>query len=222
MKKIISLLLSLTLMLGCVLVLGSCGNTEEAEFTVATICQMTESTSATKMVTLIDYVKANGDTINDVYTMVVDGDDSIFEYVRTRMITPAEAIELGVSGRYYTEPTQYVYYKDGLYSTNGADWSAAAPSLTSIKLDLREQYLKDAAITESGTDLSAKISVENIKNVFGVELDADGDFTIEVETDGTNLARINIYGKTKSGASLSISTSYTYSKQTLNFPTPKN
>lgn len=222
MKKIISLLLSLTLMLGCMLVLGSCGNPEEPEFTVATICNMTESTAATKTVTLIDYVKANGDTINDVYTMIVDGDDSIFEYVRTRMITPAEALELGVSGRYYTEPTQHVYFKDGLYSTNGADWTAAAPSLSTIKLELKEEYLTGAAITESGTDLTAKISGENIKKVFGVELDVDGDFTIEIETDGTNLARINIYGKTSSGASLSINTSYTYSKQTLNFPTPQN
>lgn len=222
MKKIISLLLSLTLLLCCMLVLGSCGNTEEPEFTVATICGMTESTAATKTVTLIDYVKADGDTVNDVYTMLVDGDDSIFEYVRTRMITPEEALELGVSGRYYSEPTKYIYYRDGLYSTDGANWTAAAPSLSTIKLELKEQYLTDAAITESGTDLTAKISGENIKNVFGVDLDVDGDFTIEVETDGTNLVRINIYGKTASGASLSISTSYTYSKQTLNFPTPKN
>ena len=179
---------------------------------------MTKSTSATKTVTLIDYVKANGDTVNDVYTMLVDGNDSIFEYARTRMLTPMEAIELGVSGKYYTE-TQHIYFKDGLYSTDGANWGAAAPSLSTIRFDLKEEYLIGAALAESGTDISAQISAENIKKVFGVELDIDGNFTIEVETDGTNLARVNIYGKTSSGASLSISTSYTYSKQTLNFPT---
>ncbi len=221
MKKIISLLLSLTLMLGCMLVLGSCAGPTDPAITVADICEMVENAPATKTVTLIDYVKANGDTVNDVYTMTVDGNDSIFEYARTRMITPEEAIELGVSGRYITDKN-YIYFKDGLYSTDGANWGSAAPSASTIKFDLKEEYLTNATLSESGTDIVAQISSENIKNVFGVELDIDGTFTIEIETDGTNLAKVNVHGKTSSGANLNISTSYTYSKQTLEFPTTEN
>ena len=219
MKKIISLLLSLTLILGCVLALGSCGGEEEPPVVEnVSIYDVAKASAPTKTVTLVSYLKANGDTLTDNYVMTVEGNNSIFEYNRTRMLTPEEAIELGADSRYYTEPTQYIYYKDGLYSTDGSNWAAVAPSTAIIKFDLKEEYLTEVSITEDNTELVAKISAENIKNVFGVELDVDGDFTITVESNGVNLSMVRVSGKTGSGASISINTSYTYSKQTLKFP----
>ncbi len=221
MKKIISLLLSLTLILGCVLALGSCGGDEPPAVENASIYDVAKASAPTKTVTLINYVKANGEALSDVYTMSVDGNNSIFEYQRTRMLTPEEALELGASDRYYTEPIQYIYYKDGLYSTDGADWAAVAPSTATIKFDLKEEYLAEVVINETNTELKAKISAENIKNVFGVEVDAEGDFDITIESNGVNLSMVRVSGRTASGASLSINTSYTYSPQTLKFPSPE-
>lgn len=217
MKKIISLLLSLTLILGCMLILGSCGGDTETNV----IYDVVKNSAPTKTVTLIDYVKTNGDALSDAYYMSVEGNNSIFEYSRERMLHPDEALDYIEEGlpitKYITEEGK-IYYKDGKYSEDGETWSAAAPSVTPIKFDLKEEYLTDVTINEDNTVLTAKIAAENIVNVFGVALDVTGTLDITVETNGVNLSKVTLSGTTTSGASIELRTSYTYSPLVLEFP----
>lgn len=215
MKKTLSLLLALALMLACVLTLVSCKDEEEAPG--PDIYALAASCNPTKTVTLVDYVTADGTTLSGDYIMEVEGNNSIFTFSYERLRTVEDGAVDGSHERVKTvEGT--IYYKDGKFSTDGDTWESEAPSPSSVKFDLKAEYLTSVNINENGTALTAELTPENAVNVLGTNLGAKGNLKITVETNGVSLSRVIITCTTVDGASVTVNTTYTYNSISLTFP----
>ena len=88
--------------------------------------------------------------------------------------------------------------------------------LIDIKLNIKEEYLKNIQFNEDGTVLTANVTPENAVEVLGTDIRAVDDITLVVETNGVNLTLVTISCTTSIG-DLAIRTSYTYNAQDL-FP----
>lgn len=201
MKKIISLLLMLVLAFS----MSSCGEGSSG------VLSLVESASPTRISTVTAYVVSDTEVYNGNYTMSIEGNDSIFEFTYER---PA-SIEEKASGAKVSE-SGVVYYKDGLYSYDGSEWNAEAPSAVKISFNLKREYFDTC--TESGNNLVATVSGENIAKVLGSAIGVDGAVTIEVKTNGIYVTRIDVDYKSTNGATVSVATSYTYDEIDLKFP----
>ena len=211
MKKTISVILALSLVLVCVFALGACKKNETA------IWGLAASASPTKTVTIVEYVTADGEQLNGQYTMQVEGDDSIFDFSYERFRTVAD----GYNDESYDRIKSVsgtVYYKDGLFSEDGDSWETGVPTALDLRFDLKEEYLTNVSIDETDTVLTAEITPDNVAKVLGTDLSASGNVSITVETNGASLTRVYISCTTDTGATLSIRTSYTYNPITLTFP----
>ncbi len=216
MKKIISLILTLTLAFSCFAVLTACG--DEEEDTSPTVYEIVKTSAPTKIVTMVTFVDANGEDLGGTYTMQIQGEDSIFEYEYRRYRTPEEGVAEGSTDPIKTVSGK-VYYKDHLYSSSeGDEWDASATLSSDVKLDLQEAYLTSPTVSEDGTTLTATLTAENALKVFGTDLSANGDIAITVTTNGTNLTGIVLTCTTASGAEVIVRTSYSYNPIELVFP----
>lgn len=223
MKKIICLILALVMSLACVFALAACGDEPDptpdgGDNTNKTpaIYGIVTGSAPTKIVTHVDYVDAQEEDLSGTYTMTIEGNNSIFEYVYKRYST----IEEGVAedcGRIKTvEGT--IYYKDGQYSFDGEEWGAEAPTASDLKFNIDPEVLTNATISEDGCTLTATLSKETALAVIGTDLSAEGDVSLVVETNGTYLTRVTIECVTASGGEMKITTSYSYNPITLVFP----
>ena len=211
MKKSLSLILVLTLCIGCVFAMAACGKEEQKS-----IYDLAAELAPTKTVTFVDYKAANGDELGGEYILECDGDDSIFTYTYDRYRTAEEAIADGVAEPIKTF-TGAVYCKDGKYSGDGVNWGSS-PVATEIKLNLVADKLTGAVISEDGKTLTATLTAENAVAVLGTDLAAEGELAITVTSNGTYLTGITVLCTTKLGAKVRISTSYSYNKLMLVFP----
>lgn len=219
MKKIICLILALTMALTCVFALASCGDdpapTPDNGDNTPEIYGIVAESAPTKIVTHVDYTDAQDEDLSGTYTMSIEGNNSIFEYVYKRYST----IEEGVAedcGRIKTiEGT--IYYKDGQYSYNGGEWGAEAPTASDLKFNIDPTVLTNATISEDGCTLTASLDKETALAVIGTDLSAEGTVELTVETNGTYLTRVVITCTTTSGGEMTITTSYSYSPIELEF-----
>lgn len=212
MKKTLGLILAVVLMLGCVFALASCKGEEEPA-----IYALAAESSPTKIVTLVDYVEADGLHLTGDYIMEIEGNSSIFtfNYQRVRTVEDGAADE---SHDRIKTVEGVVYFKDGKFSSDGDTWEAEAPSASTIKFDLKAEYLTNVTINESGTLLTAEMTPDNAVKVLGTDLSAAGNVSIHVETNGVSLSRVIITCTTKSGATVTVNTTYTYNPVELVFP----
>ena len=209
MKKTLSLILALALMLGCVLALASCKKTSE-------IYEIVASSSPTKTVTLVDCVTASGDVLHGNFIMEVEGNNSIFTYDYQRYRTIKDGVANNTDERIKTvEGT--VFYKDGKFSFDGDEWEAEAPTSASIRFDLRAEYLTNASLNGE-KELVAELTPENAINVLGVDIKASANARITVRTNGKNLSQVIIEYTNADGDSVTIDTTYTYNSVSLTFP----
>lgn len=218
MKKFISLLLTLVLAFSCFAVLTACkGGEDEPADDSAKICDTVKTSSPTKIVTVVTYTDAKGEDLGGKYTTMIQGEDSIFEYEYRRYRTPEEGVADGS-----TEPiktlTGKIYYKDHTYSAEGDQWDASTAVSADIKLDLQLEYLTSPTVSEDGTTLTATLTSENATKVLGTDLAAQGEISITVVTNGTNLTGIVLSCTTKTGAEVIVRTSYSYNPIELEFP----
>lgn len=105
-----------------------------------------------------------------------------------------------------------VLYKNGLFSTDdGANWTGGLPdvSILDVKLNLDVANLGSYRITKNGTTLRAVVDAAAAEKILGVDINTDGEVTIEVVTNGTRLWKISVEYE-NAVASVSIETSYTY------------
>ena len=212
MKKIISLILVCLSVFGCAGALASCtGNNTPEIYSIAS------SVSATRTVTYVEYTTASGEELNGEYIMDVEGNNSIFTYKYDRYRTTEEALTEGTADR-IKHVEGALYYKDGKYSVNGEAWDAANPVAIEIKLNLDEELLNNTYVSKDGRTLTATLSPENAAKVLGTDLNAEGDISIEVLTNGTYLTSVNVFCNTVSGAEVVIRTSYSYNRIELDFP----
>lgn len=209
MKKTLSLLLALLMLVSCVLAMVSCKK--------SAIYELAANSAPTVIVTAVDYIDADGTQLIGDYTMSIEGDNSIFEFLYQRYRLPED----GVADDTYEmikEKKGTIYYKDGAYSTDGDEYEAEAPTAIQLRFNLDKDYLKDVSISEDDTVLTAKISPENAKHVLGTDLKAGGDISITVKTNGVNLTMVFVECVAVNGATVSIRTSYSYNSVNLEFP----
>ncbi len=188
-----------------------CGYSEE----VKTVFDIIDTIAPTKIVTVIEYTTVKGEELNGEFATVISGNNMILTYTYQVFSSFDDAL-LGedriktVSGA--------VYYRDGLYSEDGFEWSAEAPSDIEVVFEFASEYLLNATLSEDGYNLTAEITPENAVLVFGSDLEADGNIALSVETNGVNLFRIVASAKTVSGADVTVKTSYTYNAVELVYP----
>lgn len=234
MKKITALLLALVLSLVCCIAVVSCdddnsgngngGNGDNSGnggnggiSSVVSIYDLVKNVNATKIVTGATVTATNGDDLSASVITERNGNDSITSYAYRRYATPAESLANNNFDR-IVEENVTIYCKDGLYSTDGISWKVEVPTTLDVKFDLREEYLTNPNVSEDGNELTATLSAENAKNVFGTDMSASGDITLKVVSNGIMLYTVELTYTTTSGSSVYIKTTYTNQPITLEFP----
>ena len=210
MKNLITLriVVSMLCLSGCSLFGSTVGS--------SLVYDIVANSQPTKVTTEVSYVTIDGDTLNGFYTTTVSGSDTIFEYEYQRLATPEESIKDGNTDRVKTI-NGVIYYHDGVYSYgDNTEWKPGSGSAIDIKLNIKEEYLKNIQFNEDGTVLTANVTPENAVEVLGTDIRAVDDLTLVVETNGVNLTLVTISCTTSIG-DLAIRTSYTYNAQDL-FP----
>lgn len=210
MKNLIALLIVVSLL--CLSGCGLFGSTVGPSL----VYDIVANSQPTKVTTEVSYATINGDTLTGFYTTTVSGSDTIFEYEYQRLATPEESIKDGNVNRIKTV-SGVIYYHDGVYSYgDSTEWKPGTGSAIDIKLNVKEEYLKNVQFNDDYTVLTADITPENAVKVLGTDIGAIDDITIVVETNGVNLTLVTISCSTQIG-DLAIRSSYTYNAQNL-FP----
>ena len=216
MKKFVIVLLVLSL-----LCLNSCGlfNKEDDQpSAVEIICETANDSSPTKITTEVNYVTNSGDPLKGYYVTTTDGTNAIFEYYYERLATPAESIESGNSDRIISFEG-IINFKDGTYFGDEEEWKPGTGTAFDLKFDMDAEILCDAVVNEDGNILDATVSAEELVSLIGTDLNAIGDATISLTTNGVNLTAVTVSCATANGT-ITIRTSYTYNQQEL-FPEPE-
>lgn len=213
MKKLVIMLLVLSLL--CLTSCGLFNKAEEGPSDVEIICETANESTPTKITTEVNYVTKSSDTLKGYYVTTTDGTDAIFEYYYERLATPAESIESGNSDRIISFEG-IINFHDGAYFGDEEDWKPGTGTAFDLKFNLQADLLKDAVVNEDGNMLDAKVSAENLVALIGTDLNAVGDATISLATNGVNLTAVTISCETVNGA-ITIRTSYTYNHHEL-FP----
>ena len=165
-----------------------------------------EPTSISTMTTL----KYSDDEVyNGIYTTEITADGFVFtwNYKAPVVIVPGEESDEPIealSGK--------VICKDGLYSTDdGKTWVSEAPSVAYLNMvfNLNEDSLGEYNITAGGKTLSATLTKAQLKNIFGIDINAS-EFGLEVKLQGAYLGNVKITYTTANGAAAEINTSYVY------------
>ena len=221
MKKLLSLLLVTVLAFTLAFTLVSCGG-DDSEDTPATdntpksIYELFEEMKPTRTVTHVTY-KIGEDVLEGLYDMQIEGKNSIFTFYYDKYRTSSEAIEDNDSST-IKRVTGTVYCKDGKYSGDGVNWGAS-PVATEIKMNMSSELFNVAVVSKDGRTLSAIVSADKAKDVFGTELAADDNgITLVMSSNGTYVTRLTVTYKTIEGAEVKIETSYSYNALSLTFP----
>ena len=169
MKKIVCLLLAIA----CLLAVVSCGGSKTSISDIV-------ANSKPKTVTTRVYYDGEDD-LSGTYVTMTDGTNSVFEYEYQRYATIAEMAE----GRIKTVKGK-IYYKDGKVTANeGETWeSAEINEIVDFSVNLDESKFKTYSVSRNGKTLTGTITSENSSRVLGSAIDADGDISIEIITDG--------------------------------------
>ncbi len=180
------------------------------------ICEIANKSKPTKVTTDVNYVTTAGDTLTGHYVTTTDGTNAIFEYYYERLATPAESLESDNYDRIISIEG-VINYKDGrYYSGDGEAWKPGTGTAFELKFNIDAEALKDVVLSEDATSFEAKVSREDLKSLIGTDINASGDATISVTTNGVNLTGIVISCSTTNGE-IVIRNSYTYNPQDL-FP----
>ena len=217
MKKFVILLLVFALLslTGCGNG-GNAGGNNDASNIGASVCEIANDSKPTKITTEVNYVTNTGDTLKGYYVTTTDGVDVIFEFDYQRYNTPAESLESGNYDRIIsTEGT--IIYKDGnYYSGDNELWKPGTGTAFDLKFNMDSSLLKDVALSEDKSSLDAKVSAADLKALIGTDLNASGDASVSITTNGVNLTGITVSCTTAKG-SVVVRSSFTYNPQDL-FP----
>lgn len=210
MKKIVSLALAFVLLACAIFSFASCGEDGAVD-----IYAVANSSKATTVTTQIDYTDADGNELDAWYEIKSEGNDAIIDYWFHKFTEVDEgAVGLDrivkVEGRYY--------YIDGLYyGSEAAEPEVGSPKDATYKFNLDKNKMIEPAVSDDGNSVRAAVTPENCADMFGFDLDADGNIAIEIVTNGVNLTRVELSCTTVTGARVSIRSSYSYNALDLDF-----
>ncbi len=207
--QLVEILLVLALIAGVVLLAiglhGDKQGTAEIE-QVSAIGDIVNNAKPTRIITQVNYTD-NGETLKGKYTTQYDRADNLgqFDFSYERIAIPGESSSATsketISGT--------VYSKDGSFSYDDcATWQGGGSGYLDYSLDISESKFTSYEISEDGNSITAVVSPENAKRVFGTNISADGDIVLSVVTSGTDVYSVSITYTTVSGAAVSIDTSY--------------
>lgn len=216
MKKIFCLLLTLVLTFACV----SCNgigkkNEEEPEGTVETISATVNSSTPTQIVTKVDYIVENEETLTSSYITEKDTNSGVerFTFHTKRYPTVEEMSPVAI------KEIQGSITKDAdgnVKSSDGDTWSKAeAVGYLPEKLNVIKSAFKTHTLKDKGNDLVATIAAADAERVFGADIGAAGDISLEIDTNGTYLYKVTVSYTTASGATIIVTTSYDYGVITI-------
>lgn len=211
MKKILCLLLALVAVFSIV----ACGEedipTPPAQVSAEEqFINTVDASEPTKITTLYSYITKAEDALNARYVTEIKEDGYTFTYKKDRF----PKIEEVSTSPIITEEG-VVYYKDGKYSTDGQTWFAETPDVDALemKFDISLDNIgENFTFNENYTELTVTTDNEGAKNILGIDLSADGEVTVKVTTNGKYLTLVSVAYTTKSGATVTLDTSYTYNK----------
>ncbi len=210
MKRIVSLILALALSACAMLSLASCGESFDV-YTVA------NESKATTVITQVNIKDKDGNDLEQIFDVKSAGNDAIIEYKFKRLVGIDEAAETGLPRVY--EENGKIYYIDGKYYNSGEGenpWTGS-PSETLYKFSINKAKLIEPTVSEDGLSFSATMTPENCQEMFNFGHTASESVEIKVETNGVNLTRVYISYYTVDGATVSMTSSYSYNVLELDF-----
>lgn len=199
MKKIICLILALT----CCFALFACNKTDETLEAYLGVVNASEPTNITTMTT---------HTRQDVYytgvyetVMTEDGFVFTYEYEEKAPVTADST-----SGSVVTKTGEIVYNGQN-YVVNGGEPTTVAPDVAymSLTLNLTAETIGEYRLSRDGNTLTAELSAEQVKSIFGTEISATAA-TLTLKIAGGRLSRVNLAYTTADSTEVLIETSYTY------------
>ena len=200
MKRIISLLLATV----CLFALFSCGGDSSVE----AFTKIVSSSEPTKIITVTSYDDGEN-VLAGRYETQIYGADFMMDYNYEDYAIPAAGAS---ADEYIASHVGKVYYRNGLYSTDGGNtWTTATPSESArqVKFDLGAVELKGYTLSKDEKTLTVTVSAEDAEKILGVKLSATEDgVNIEVVHDGKNLRQINVSYSTENATLVTLETSY--------------
>ena len=233
MKKILSLMLVLI----CIVSMVACGqggtsgngpgsNSGPSNTTLDVFAAAAKTDAPTKIVSLTTYtgkdLVGKTETLSGAFTQVANGNNSILDFKYERYATieeEADSHKVTVEGAIAVKDGKTKTIMTGAYAAGASDWAAVIPSLQQLgafklnKTDLPADY----TLNSDGSKLTVSLSREEALKVIGVVIDATGEISLEALSNGKNISQITISYTAASGASVKVTTSYTYGTQTLDF-----
>ena len=217
MKKIICLLM----VFACMLTMASCdlfnrGGDDVATSGVENIAEIVNNSVPTRVVSHVDYMITGGKTLKGIYTTQVDrtSGKSQFDYSYDKM---AQLSDMNPGGAYVNVSGTVLYNADGTVSEESGDaWVSGGQGYLPYSLSIAEARFASFTVSEDGKTLTAEIAPSESRRVFGVEVEATGNITLTVETDGSYLHYVTVNYATAE-ATVIVRTSYDYGAVALDF-----
>ena len=174
-----------------------------------------QDATPSKIVTLTTYslgedLSGEEVVLSGNFVQISKGTNSILDYKYERFALPEEKAD-----SYKKIVEGAIAVKDGAYKQLGEemDWQALIPSLQQIgAFEISVKNLpSDYKLTNNGKTLSVSLTAEEALAVLGVSLGgAQGEISLEVQTNGKYVSQIVVQYAEASGATVRIATSYTY------------
>lgn len=199
MKKIICLLLALTFTVA----LCACGggdDKDEAFFAVV------ENSTPSTIKTLTSHTRPNGVYYTGVYetNMTESGFEFTYQYEQRAPITPDGTGSVETVG-----PHTVVYDGKGYTVDGEATTSAPEVAYLGIKMDIIADVIGDYTITADGLTLTAELSADEVKSIFGTDINTTANLTVTI--DGVHLSSVKLEYTTADSTHVLVTTTYTYS-----------
>lgn len=199
MKKIICLVLALA----CCFALFACNKTDE---TLEAFLGVVNSSEPTNITTLTTHTRQDVYYSGEYKTeMTEDGFVFTYEYEEK-----APVVAGSTTGSVVTKKGEIVY--DGnSYVVNGGEPTTAAPDVAymSLTLNLTAQNIGEYRLSRDGNTLTAELSADQVKAIFGTEISATAA-TLTLKIAGGRLSRVNLEYTTADSTEVLVETSYTY------------
>lgn len=212
MKKLLCLLLALVCMTMCVSCFGN-GNDDDdngAAATVETIAGIINGSTPTKITTKVEYIVEGEETIVSSYDTEKDEANGIYVFTFNAK-RPADVLEL-LPTNIKTISGSVRYNADGTVTASTGDtWSKEdAVGYLAEMINISTSSFKTYELKSNGEDLTGIVAAKDAKRVFGEDIAAASDITVEIDTNGTYLYTVTIEYTAASGATVKVSTSYDY------------
>lgn len=197
MKKIICLILALA----CCFTFFACGKTDE---TLEAFLGMVNASEPTNITTKTTHTR--GDVVyNGMYTTVMNENGFVFTYEYEEKAPVAAD---STTGSVITKSGEIVY--DGEKYTVDGETTTVAPDIAymSLTLNLNAETIGEYRLSRDGNTLTAEISAEQVKAIFGTEISATAA-TLTIKVAGGRLSRVNLAYTTTDNTEVLLETSYT-------------